>query len=112
MVKKYIPKQGDVVLISFNPTKGHEQKGSRPAVVISATEYNSRSGMMLVCPVTSKGKGYVFEVAYSGTKIKGFILVDQIRSMDWYTRQPKFIEKCSPEKVSQIRLLVASLIQG
>ena len=111
MVGNYTPKQGDVVLISFDPTSGHEQKGSRPAVVISATEYNTRSGMMLVCPITSKGKGYLFEVAYTGKKIKGFILVDQIRSMDWFARKPRLLEKCSKDNLMQIKLLVASLIQ-
>jgi len=112
MVKHYIPKQGDIVLISFNPTSGHEQKGNRPAIVVSATEYNLHSGMMLVCPITSKGKGYAFEIAYTGAKIKGFILVDQIRSMDCIARKPIFLEKCSKEHLAQIRLFIASLMQG
>jgi len=111
MVKKYFPKQGDIILISFDPTKGHEQRGNRPAIVVSATEYNMRSGMMLVCPITSKGKGYTFEALCSGKNVKGFILVDQIRSMDWFTRKPKFLEKCSKEQLSHIRLLIESLIQ-
>ncbi len=111
MVKKYIPKQGDIILISFDPTVGHEQRGSRPAIVVSATEYNTRTGMMLVCPVTSKGKGYIFEVKIKGNKINGFILVDQIRSMDWFARKPKFVEKCKTEELSQIKLLIASLVQ-
>jgi mRNA interferase MazF len=111
MVKKYIPKQGDIVIISFDPTSGHEQKESRPAIVISATEYNIHSGMILVCPITSKGKGYVFEVPYNGKKISGFILVDQIRSMDYFARKIVFVEKSSKENLEQIRLLMTSLLQ-
>lgn len=111
MVTKYIPKQGDVINISFDPTKGHEQSGTRPAIVISATEYNKRSGMMLVCPITSKGKGYPFELKYSGKKIRGFILVDQIRSIDWFIRKPAYVEKISSEELEKIRFLIASLIQ-
>ena len=111
MVKKYTPKQGDIVLISFDPTSGHEQKGARPAIVISASEYNMRSGMMIVCPITSKTKGYAFELPLHTKKIKGSILVDQIRAMDWSARKLKFLEKSSIEYLVQIRILIASLIQ-
>ncbi len=111
MVKKYIPRQGDIILVSFNPTSGHEQKGSRPAIVVSASEYNMRSGMILVCPITSKAKGYAFEIPINTKKIKGSILVDQIRAMDWFARKLVFLEKTSSEYIAQIRILVSSLIQ-
>ena len=63
MVKKYyVPERGDLVWVDFSPQRGHEQGGERPAVVISQRIYNERSGLTLVCPVTSKDKGYPFEV--------------------------------------------------
>jgi mRNA interferase MazF len=112
MVKKFIPKQGDIILVSFDPTSGHEQKGDRPAIVVSSSEYNMRSGMILVCPITSKSKGYVFEIPITTKKIRGSILVDQIRPMDWFARKPIFLEKSSPEHIGQIRVLISSLIQS
>ncbi len=83
MVKKsLILERGDVVWIDFSPTKGHEQSGLRPAVVLSPSKYNIISGLILACPMTSKSKGYFMEVAIQGPKGKSFVLSDQIRSID------------------------------
>lgn len=99
MVKKpEIPKRGDIVWIDFSPTKGHEQSGLRPAVVISSIEYNSFSGLVLVCPMTSKRKGYFFEVPIEGPKIKSFVLSDQIRSFDIRERIKKIRAKSARMK--------------
>ncbi|MBP6881601.1 MAG: type II toxin-antitoxin system PemK/MazF family toxin [Candidatus Pacebacteria bacterium] len=90
---KYIPAKGDVVWIDFDPTKGHEQKGRRPAVVISPDKYNKITSRAICCPVTSKIKNYVFEVPFEGKKIKGAILTDQIRTMDFSERNVVFVER-------------------
>jgi mRNA interferase MazF len=90
---KYVPAKGDVVWIDFDPTKGHEQKGRRPAVVISPEKYNKITGRAICCPVTSKIKNYVFEVTFEGKKINGAILTDQIRTMDFSERNVVFVER-------------------
>lgn len=87
--KPYVPERGEVVWIDLNPTKGHEQKGRRPAIVLSPQTYNRVSGMALLCPITSQVKGYPFEVSLAEGNIEGVVLVDQIRSFDWKARKLK-----------------------
>jgi mRNA interferase MazF len=86
--KASAPDLGDVVWLDHNPQAGHEQAGHRPALVLSPKAYNSASGLMLCCPVTTQIKGYPFEVALTGSKgLKSVVLSDQLRSMDWEVRQ-------------------------
>jgi len=62
----YIPSKCDIVWVEFNPQKGHEQKRHRPAIVISPYKYNAKTDLAIVCPITSKIKGYPFEVKING----------------------------------------------
>jgi mRNA interferase MazF len=82
MVKNYIPERGDIVWLNFTPQTGHEQMGRRPAIVISPFDYNEKVGLGLFCPITSKIKGYPFEVKIENKKIDGVVLSDQIKSLD------------------------------
>ena len=103
MVKeKYIPERGDIVWLNFNPQSGHEQKGKRPAVVISPKEYNEKTGLGLFCPITSKIKDYPFEVKIENKKINGVVLSDQIKSLDWKTREIQFIIKATTGIIDEI----------
>jgi len=102
MVKKYIPERGDIVWLNFNPQSGHEQKGKRPAVVISPKQYNEKTGLGLFCPITSKVKNYPFEVKIVNKKINGVVLSDQVKSLDWETRQIEFIIEADKEKTNEI----------
>lgn len=96
MVKRtYVPCRGDVVWVDFNPTRGHEQSKTRPALVLSPKEYNKKAGLMIACPITSHIKGYAFEVEMHEKKIDGAALTDQMRSLDWRERHVTFIQKCS-----------------
>ena len=82
------PDRGDLVWREFSPQAGHEQAGRRPALVISPALYNSRSGLALVCPVTTKSKGYPFDVHLpGGLPVYGVIQSDQLRSLDWKERK-------------------------
>lgn len=84
----YVPERGDVVWLDFDPQAGHEQSGRRPAFVISPAAYNGKTGLMLCCPITTQVKGYPFEVAVEGsTKVRGVILADQVKSLDWQVRK-------------------------
>jgi len=86
--RKYVPDRGDVVWLQFTPQAGHEQAGHRPALVLSPASYNRRSGLMLCCPITSRVKGYPFEVALGeGQALGGVVLADQVKSLDWKARQ-------------------------
>ena len=110
MANSYIPNKGDVVWISFDPRIGREQKGRRPALVLSPRTYNQRAGLALVCPVTSHEKGYPFEVALSEKKVKGAVLADHIHSFDWKKRKAVYIQKASVEVIEQALNKVSTLI--
>ena len=102
MVKKYVPDQGDIVWLDFNPQLGHEQRGRRPALTLSFREYNEKIGLAVFCPITSKVKGYPFEVEVIGRQINGCVLSDQIKSLDWTVRNIEFIEKIDNEKLDDV----------
>ena len=100
--KVFIPDRGDIVWLDFNPQLGHEQRGRRPALTISFKEYNEKIGLGLFCPITSKIKGYPFEVEILGKKINGCVLSDQIKSLDWTQRNLEFIEKIDEENLNEV----------
>lgn len=103
MVKKYIPDQGDIVLINFNPQSGKEQAGRRPAIVISPLKYNAKVGLMICVPITGKCKGYPFEVELpKSLKTKGVILTDHIRNIDYVIRKARFCEKIPQSVLKEV----------
>ena len=97
----YIPDRGDIIWLEFDSQKGHEQKGRRPGIVLSKKEYNQKSNLAIICPITSKIKDYPFEVRIN-SMIQGVILSDQIRSIDWKSGNAAFIEKTSEEILKEI----------
>ena len=98
-----VPDSGDVIRLSFDPALGHEQAGFRPAVVLSPALYNKASGLCLVCPITTKIKGYPFEVPLEGAKkTSGVTLADQVRSIDWQARKIKVIDHISTSSLATI----------
>ena len=97
----YIPDRGDIIWLEFDPQKGHGQKGRRPGIVLSKKEYNQKSNLAIICPITSKIKDYPFEVRINSI-IQGVILSDQIRSIDWKSRNAAFVEKTSEEILKEI----------
>ena len=111
MVKKYIPKQGDVVFLDFNPTIGHEQKGFRPAVVISNNIFNINTKMVMICPITSNEKEFPTHYKLEDTKkVHGAVICEHIRSIDYEIRNLNFVEKLSNNDfISIIRLLNACI---
>ena len=106
----YIPDRGDFVWLNFTPQAGHEQKGIRPALVISPKEYNQKSGLAICCPVTSKPKGYPFEVLVSGKKINGAVLSDHVKNLDWKVRKAKFIEPSNASVMAECIQKISVLI--
>lgn len=99
----YVPERGDIVWVQFTPQAGHEQAGQRPALVISPAEYNRILGLAIVCPMTSKAKGFPFEVPYPpGADSRGVVLTDQIKSIDWRARRVEFKERVDEETLNEV----------
>ncbi len=111
VAKEYVPHRGDIIWLDFNPQRGHEQSGRRPAITISTIAYNRRVGLGLFCPITSRIKGYPFEVLIEGTEVSGVVLADQVKSFDWRKRQISFIEKATENAIAETLKKINSLIQ-
>ena len=91
MPRSYCPRRGDIVWLTFNPKAGHEQAGHRPALVLSPEPYNRKVGLAVLCPITSRVKGYPFEVKLpDGFKVSGVVLSDQVKNLDWKARKASF----------------------
>ena len=108
--KEYIPNRGDIVWLNFTPQSGHEQMGKRPAIVLSPIEYNEKVGLAIFCPITSMEKGYPFEVKLNNKKVNGVILSDQIKSLDWRTRNIEFIVKANENEIEEVQEKLSLLI--
>ena len=114
MVKRraaYVPERGDAVWITFDPQAGHEQAGRRPALVLSPATYNGPAKLALCCPITSRLKGYPFEIALpAGLPVKGVILTDQIKSLDWEARLISRICSVPDELVARVGRRLRTLL--
>ena len=111
MVARYVPDAGDIVWLRFVPQAGHEQSGHRPALVVSPAAYNSKTSLMLCCPMTTKIKGYPFEVLLTGAR-SGAVLADQVKSLDWVERKAKFKSKASVVELANVRAKIIALVGG
>lgn len=112
MVKKYIPKQGDVVLVNFNPIKGHEQAGYRPGIVFSNNIFNENTGLIMVCPISSNTKEFPTHYELKHTeKVQGSVLCEHIRSIDYEVRKVKFVEKMNDIDFLNIINLIYACIE-
>ena len=108
---KYVPERGDIVWIDFIPQSGHEQRGRRPALVVSHRKYNEKVGLGIFCPITSRSKNYPFEVKIDSEKIKGAVLCDQLKSLDWLERNTEFIERIESRKLEEVIERIEVLIK-
>ena len=109
---KYIPKQGDIVYLDFSPTKGHEQKGKMSAIVISNNIFNINTNMAVMCPITSNTKDFPTHYVLEDTKkIKGSVLCEHIRSIDYENRNIKFVEKASDNDMLSVMMLMNACIE-
>jgi mRNA interferase MazF len=109
MARGYVPEAGDIVWLQFDPQAGHEQAGHRPAVVISPSSYNGKTGLMVCCPMTSHVKGYPFEVEIIGNQ-RGVVLADQVKNLDWRARKAKRKGSVTADELADIRAKLFALI--
>jgi mRNA interferase MazF len=109
--RRYVPHRGDVVWLSFTPQAGHEQTGRRPALVLSPSAYNGKVGLAVFCPITSRVKGYPFEVAIpTGLAVTGVVLADQVKSLDWQARRAEFAGRLPDAGVNEVLAMVTALL--
>jgi mRNA interferase MazF len=109
MVRRYVPEAGDIVWLHFDPQAGHEQAGHRPALVLSPSAYNGKTGLMLYCPLTTQVKGYPFEVEIAGARA-GAALADQVKSLDWVVRKASRKGRASSAELAEVRAKAIALI--
>jgi mRNA interferase MazF len=108
-----VPDRGDIVWLQFTPQAGHEQAGLRPAFVVSPRAYNRKVGLALFCPVTSSMKGYPFEVVLpEGSKVRGAILADQLKSLDWRARKATRADRTTDDVVQEVTGRILALVGG
>ncbi len=110
-MKPYAPKKGDFIAVTFDPQSGHEQKGRRPAIVVSNTLFNEQTGLAIVCPLTTADRGYPFHVAVTDNPhITGFVMVEQVKSIDFRARKAKQIGKASDEVLDTVLSILDACI--
>lgn len=108
--ERFVPDEGDVVWLDFNPQSGHEQAGRRPVLVLSGAVYNRTTGLMLCCPMTTHIKGYPFEVVVPLTNKTSVVLSDYIKNLDWKARNAVFKEKIPAKVQAEVRAKIIALI--
>ena len=107
----YVPERGDAIWLDFDPQAGREQAGRRPAIVLSPAAYNVKSGLAIICPVTSRVKGYPFETPLpDGLPISGVVLADHARSLDWNSRRAELICPLPAEVVQDVAAKIIALV--
>jgi mRNA interferase MazF len=110
-MKVYLPKKGDFISLIFDPQSGHEQRGRRPALVVSNTLFNQRTGLAIVCPLATTHRGYPFHVAVIGNPdVKGFVMVEQVKSIDYRARQAKSIGRASNDLLDEVLSILDACI--
>lgn len=108
---KYTPKKGDFIVASFDPQSGHEQKGRRPALVISNNLFNEATGLTIVCPITNTNCNIPFHIEISdASSLTGFIMVEQLKSIDYISRQVKFIETADKQTLNEVLSILDACI--
>lgn len=110
MVVTYVPEAGDIVVLDFDPQLGREQAKRRPALVITDRRYNQVSGLAVMCPLTSQRKPYPFSLPITVGQVQGAVLVDQIKSLDWKTRNAEFHSQSDPALLAKVRAYLAVLL--
>jgi mRNA interferase MazF len=112
MVMPYVPKQGDIILLEFDPQAGHEQRGKRPALVLSNNTYNKFINLALVCPITTTDRKFPLHVKLNeGLNTKGFVMCEQVKALDIDARNAVFFEKVSNNVMEEVADILLGFIE-
>jgi mRNA interferase MazF len=108
----YIPEKGDFISVSFDPQSGHEQKGRRPAIVVSNLLFNRATGLAIVCPITNTDRKIPFHLPVpKSSSLSGFVMVEQVKAIDYKARNARFIEKATVELLEEINAVISICIE-
>ncbi len=109
---RYVPRKGDFITLSFDPQAGHEQRGRRPALVVSNDLFNRHTGLAIVCPITNTERGFPFHLPVPATStLSGFVMVEQVKSTDYAMRRARLIERAPAEFVQDVIDLIDTCIR-
>lgn len=111
MAVSYTPDRADLIWLDFNPTRGHEQAGHRPALVISPAAYNGATGLCVVAAITSRAKGLPFEISVNVRGESDVILADQLRTVAWAERRAEFIAEVPAQVLEAVDDKLRLLLQ-
>lgn len=107
----YIPAQGDFVVMTFDPQAGREQMGRRPALVVSVTPFNRGTGLAMCCPVTNTERNFAFHLPVpESSQLTGFVMCEQLKSLDFRVRQMKPVGKASREFLEEVLSVIDACI--
>jgi mRNA interferase MazF len=107
----YVPEQGDIITVTFDPQSGHEQKGRRPALVVSKDIFNRGTGLSIVCPLTNTTRNFPFHVPIpENSSLSGFVMVEQVKSIDFRSRKASLIEKASQDLLAEVLSILDACI--
>jgi mRNA interferase MazF len=108
--RPYQPDRGDLAWINFEPRVGREQAKNRPALVLTSREFNIATGLLVACPVTRTERPYGSRVALTGAATLGFVMVEQVKSIDWQARGAAFIETAPPSVMDHVKAVLAVIL--
>jgi mRNA interferase MazF len=104
VARRYVPDAGDLVWLTFDPQAGREQRGRRPALILSPRAYNAKARLAIACPITTRAKGYPFEVALPDAGgVTGVVLADHVRNLDWNARRAEFAAAAPAEVLTDVK---------
>ena len=102
-MSSYVPRKGDLVILTFDPQTGHEQKGRRPALIVSNDLFNRHTGFAMACPITNTDRKIPFHIRIPPVcSLTGFVMVDQVKSIDYQSRQIKYVEQAPLELLEEV----------
>jgi mRNA interferase MazF len=110
-METYVPQKGDFVTVTFDPQSGHEQRGRRPALVVSNSLFNKHTGLAIVCPLTGTERSFPFHVAVvDDPNVTGFVMVEQVKSIDFRARKAKRIGRASDSVLEEVLAILDACI--
>ena len=109
---RYVPKKGDLITLSFDPQAGHEQRGRRPALVVSNDLFNRHTGLVIACPITNTNRGFPFHLPVPQiSSLTGFVMVEQVKSVDYAVRRARFVARAPAAFVEDVLDLLDACIR-
>jgi mRNA interferase MazF len=106
----YVPAAGDLAWINFDPEAGREQAKNRPALVITASDFNAATGLLMACPVTRTERPWRTRIPLTGTTSAGFVMIEHLKSFDWQARGAAFIERVPPVLFAEVTSRIATML--